>query len=115
MEQVIILSTTTESKKDAEQLAKILLEEKLVACAQIHGPIDSHYRWQGDLTSSVEFCLEVKTCSSAIERVKEKIIANHPYELPELAGTVTDLVSEDYRAWVVEQIVIHKDQQSDNS
>ena len=46
MKTIVLISTTLENKADAERIAELLLERKLIACAQISGPITSLYRWK---------------------------------------------------------------------
>jgi periplasmic divalent cation tolerance protein len=104
MENIVQLSTTTEARGDAEKLAELLLQRRLVACAQISGPISSHYRWQGELRQSEEFTLRVKTTEKLAETVMEAIVNNHPYQLPEVVGKVITLSSGAYREWVADQL-----------
>ncbi len=101
---IVLLSTTTEKKEDAENIAKELLNKRLIACAQISGPVSSHYRWQGKLEHSEEFVLSVKTASHLFEQVKAAIAALHPYELPEVIGNSALETTEDYLQWVLGEV-----------
>ena len=107
MKSITILSTTVEHRIDAERLATTLLERKLIACAQISGPITSVYRWDDKINRSEEFTLNVKTTPAACKTVFEVLRKNHPYELPEIVGTDTSLVEDHYLDWV------HTEVQSD--
>ena len=50
--------TTTETKEQAMAIARHLVEEKLAACVQICGPMESIYRWKGEIEMAREFlCL----------------------------------------------------------
>ncbi len=100
MKSITIVSTTVEHRLDAERLATILIERKLIACAQISGPITSMYRWEGKINRAEEFVLNVKTTPSACKTVCEVLRQNHPYELPEIVGTETSLVEKHYLNWV---------------
>jgi periplasmic divalent cation tolerance protein len=44
MKSYIQVSTTTESKEQAKKIADFLVGQKLAACVQILGPIESRYR-----------------------------------------------------------------------
>ncbi len=100
MEKIIIISTTLESKADAERIAELLLEGKLIACAQISGPITSLYRWKEVITSATEFSLSLKTTPACTEKVKALVQQEHPYELPELIAQEIDHASPEYAQWV---------------
>ena len=51
----IIVMVTTASKAEAETIAERLLEAKLIACANIIGPIESHFHWSGKIDKAEEF------------------------------------------------------------
>ncbi|MGB9613556.1 MAG: divalent-cation tolerance protein CutA, partial [Candidatus Margulisiibacteriota bacterium] len=48
-----VVYITASSSKEAQKIAEILIEEKLVACANIF-PIKSIYRWKGKLCREKE-------------------------------------------------------------
>jgi periplasmic divalent cation tolerance protein len=96
----IQITTTADNKKVLEDIARSLLEERLIACAQILGPIKSIYWWKGDIVEEEEFLCIMKTRLELFEKVKSKIKALHPYEVPEIVGTNLDALSEDYKTWL---------------
>jgi periplasmic divalent cation tolerance protein len=100
MKPIILLSTTLANKADAERLAGLLLDHRLIACAQISGPITSLYRWQGVTTSATEFLLSVKTTPQCTGTVKTLLGREHPYDLPEIIVQEIDDSSDEYSRWV---------------
>jgi periplasmic divalent cation tolerance protein len=104
MRPIIVLSTTLEKKEDGERLARLLLESKLIACAQMSGPITSYYRWQGVVTSATEFTLSLKTTPQCTDKVKELLSQEHPYDLPEIIVQKIDNSSDEYSNWVYEEV-----------
>jgi len=100
MEKIIIITTTLENKADAERIAELLLEQKLIACAQISGPITSLYRWKNVTTSATEFSLSLKTTIPCAEKVRALLLQEHPYELPEIIVQEIDQSSPEYSQWV---------------
>jgi periplasmic divalent cation tolerance protein len=84
MNTYIQIRTTTDSKEAAKTLASLLIEQNLVACAQISGPIQSRYAWKGEVTTTEEWLLAAKTRSDLFERTEQTIKKNHGYELPEI-------------------------------
>ena len=104
MSPLIIISTTVEEKNDGEKMARLLLDEKLVACAQLSSPITSYYRWEGNIVESVEFSLTLKTTAPLCEQVKARLKETHPYELPEvIVQTITESSTE-YMEWVENEV-----------
>ncbi len=104
MKKIIILTTTVSDIKDARGIAQILLENKLIACAQVDGPIESIYRWKDKIENDTEFRLGVKTTTELAEKVISVIQQNHPYELPEIVGNSYEFGSTDYASWVAGEV-----------
>ena len=100
---VVVVLTTVESREDADRLSKSLVEQSLVACAQVEGPITSHYRWAGSLQCAEEYRLMLKTTRAAWQKLKNKIVKMHPYDEPQIVLLHAADVSEGYRTWVTDQ------------
>ena len=64
-----IISTTTDSKENADAITQLLLEKKLVACVQ-STTIQSAYHWQGKIIKSEEILLQMKTRKSLFEKIQ---------------------------------------------
>jgi periplasmic divalent cation tolerance protein len=104
MKPIILVSTTLENKEDAERIAGLLLDQKLIACAQISGPITSLYRWEGVTASATEFALTLKTTPPCTETVKAMLRQEHPYDLPEIIVQEIDNSSNEYSKWVYGEV-----------
>ena len=85
----------------AEQIARVLLADKLAACVNISSPVRSLYRWQGSIETAEEIALSIKTRQSLYAACADTLRALHPYELPEIVGIHVDTVLPEYRAWIV--------------
>ncbi len=97
---ISLITTTVEQKKDAEKLIEVLFSKKLIACAQIHGPLTSYYRWEGKMASETEYSLGLKTLSSRASEVIQLITQEHPYDLPEILENKFDTVTKEYSEWI---------------
>jgi periplasmic divalent cation tolerance protein len=104
MHSLIIISTTFERKEDGEKIAEILLVENLIGCAQLSGPIQSHYRWKGKTETSVEYLLQLKTIESCYDSVEKRIRELHPYDLPEIIAVPVIHCSNEYQNWVAGEV-----------
>jgi periplasmic divalent cation tolerance protein len=104
MKSIIIVSTTLESREEAEKLARLVVDDRLVACAQISGPITSFYRWQGKVESAAEFTLSMKTTIQRLPDLEARLIELHPYDVPEIISSGLDGVNGDYLDWVYGEV-----------
>ena len=100
----LVITTAFEGRVDAEKMATMLLEKRLVACAQISGPVSSSYWWQGKVVSSEEYLLVMKSDESRYYELEQLIRELHPYETPEIIATVITHLSEDYRQWLENEL-----------
>ena len=100
MVPVIQVTTTVNDKAYAESIASVLIEKNLVACAQIAGPIESVYRWHGNIEHQNEWLCFAKTTQSLYPQVEAAILEIHPYDLPEIIATPLTAGSEAYLNWV---------------
>ena len=72
---------------DAEvgrRLARSLLQERLIACANLVPGVTSLYRWEGEVQEEDETLVVMKTRSELVPRLIARIPELHPYELPEV-------------------------------
>src|SRR5437763_810341 len=97
--------TTISERKDAETLADAILESRLAACVQLSGPIDSRYWWNGRIEKATEWLLTIKTRHDLYKRLEKLLLDQHPYDQPEIIGTVVAEVSAGYLKWLNEQVV----------
>lgn len=103
MHQHVLITTTTGDHSVAEQIAADLVDRRLVACAQIGGPIRSVYRWQGTVEFTEEIVLQLKTTAAQVEAVKQAIAQLHPYDVPEVIVTPIIDGSAEYLKWLDDQ------------
>ncbi len=99
----IIVITTVETKKDAEELAEKIVSAKLGACVQI-SKIRSYYNWKGNLEMSNEFRLMIKTVDKKYGLLKEFIIKNSKYDLPEIIAVNIEKGHDKYLEWVESEL-----------
>jgi periplasmic divalent cation tolerance protein len=98
---VLALSTAADAEQ-AQAIARALVEERLIACANLVPGLTSIYRWRDAVQVEPEVLLVMKTRRSLVPRLKERLPELHSYEVPELV--VTPLVDglDPYCRWVRE-------------
>src|SRR6266566_7900571 len=94
-----IVLTTAGSKDQAQNIARSLLDGHLAACVNIVGPIESVFRWEGEVQSSAEYLLIIKTMASALDAVETAIKELHSYETPEFVVLNIEAGSRQYLEW----------------
>jgi periplasmic divalent cation tolerance protein len=95
---VIVLTTMPDDARSAE-LARALVDERLAACVNVHGPMVSTYRWKGNVERDPERQLVIKTTRGRLAALESRLHALHPYELPEFIVLAAERASEAYGGW----------------
>ena len=104
-EELCEIRFTAGSIEEARVIARYLVQERLVACAKIIPWIESVYRWNGELDTSQESAVLLKTRRVHFEKVAAIIKKNSKYEVPEIVAFPIIDSNADYREWVLEETV----------
>ncbi|MEE9910762.1 MAG: divalent-cation tolerance protein CutA [Deltaproteobacteria bacterium] len=98
----IQVMTTTETREQAQAIARHLIEKKLAACVQITGVIESMYLWRGKLEYSREYLCLIKTREDLFDEVETAIKNLHAYETPEIIAVPIVKGSKEYLTWLAD-------------
>lgn len=98
-----IVNCTTSNKKNAVEIAKSLIEQKLAACVNIIPNVISVYTWENNICEGQEFLLVIKTQRRLFRKVQAAILAKHEYELPEIIATPIDKGYDKYLKWIKDE------------
>ena len=105
MKSYIQITTTTETKEDAQKIAQYLVETRLAACIQITGPITSIYRWKGKAENAQEWLCLIKTRKELFNKVETAIKKLHPYETPEIVAVPIVKGTKEYLRWLDDELL----------
>ena len=103
MTECVVITTSVTTREDAHRIAGALIDERLAACVQVT-PIESHYRWEGELEQASELRLTIKTTAARAPAAEARISALHSYALPELLVMPVIGGSAAYLAWIAEAV-----------
>ena len=104
MKKYILILVTCASRKEAAKIAKRLLDEKLVACANIAEGIDSLFWWKGKVNRAKEALMIIKTSARNFGKVQKMIKGLHSYEVPEIIGLPIVAGESNYLKWIDESV-----------
>jgi len=99
MSHIIVLMTTA-TKKEAENIARNLLNQRLIACANIVGPVSSLFWWKEKISRENEFLVLMKTRSDIFEKLATAIKQVHSYEVPEIIAVPIAKGEQSYLEWL---------------
>ncbi len=100
---IAAVTTTVASADLASALATAMVERRLAACAQLT-PIDSVYRWHGELQREPEVRVLFKTTVQCKAALMAAIAQCHPYEVPDIHAETLAEVHPPYADWVAANV-----------
>jgi periplasmic divalent cation tolerance protein len=78
----LMVYMTAADEDEARRIATALVEERLAACVNILGRIQSVYHWEGRVQSSEETAFLAKTTEACFDALAARVRELHSYELP---------------------------------
>jgi periplasmic divalent cation tolerance protein len=100
MTDILLALTTCPTPESADSIATALVTEGLAACVNQLPGMQSIYMWQGKLQNEREIQLVIKTTQQQWATLAERLLALHPYEVPELIAIPVCAGSQSYLDWV---------------
>jgi periplasmic divalent cation tolerance protein len=98
----VIVLTTWPSDGDAAAFARTLISERLAACVNVLGEMQSVYTWEGHLEEDAERQIVIKTTAARLVPLWERVRELHPYEIPEFVVLPIVDGNDVYLRWVQE-------------
>jgi periplasmic divalent cation tolerance protein len=95
----VVLVTAPEDR--AGGLGRRLVEERLIACANVLPRMTSVYRWEGEIHEEAEVLLVLKTTAARVPELLRRIPELHPYEVPEALVLGVEEGLPTYLDWVI--------------
>ena len=95
-----IVLVTTSDKQEAERIIRRLLDDKLIACANIISPVSSHFHWSGKIEKAEECLVLMKSREDLFEKLAETVKSLHSYEVPEILALPIIDGSKAYLDWL---------------
>jgi periplasmic divalent cation tolerance protein len=100
MGSYILCLVTIDDIGKAGEIARVLVEKKIVACVNIIPEIRSIYRWKGEVCDDKERLLIMKTREDLFPKLQSAVKELHPYEVPEIVALKIDQGLPEYLRWI---------------
>jgi periplasmic divalent cation tolerance protein len=101
----LVALVTCSTATEADHIAFQLVEEQLAACVNVlETPVRSTYRWQGKVETATEYLLVIKTSRALFAELRDRVIALHSYDTPEVIALPIQTGSAGYLAWLEESL-----------
>lgn len=100
----IVIFVTTKDSSEAQAIARALVDQKLVACANIVSGVKSLFWWQGKVDEASEVLLILKTKRSLFKRIEKTVKSLHSYDVPEIIALPIVAGSQEYLKWLNDSV-----------
>jgi periplasmic divalent cation tolerance protein len=104
MSHELLVLVTAPNEDEARRIANALVEERLAACVNIVGAIESVYRWEGQVTTDSETLLIIKTTDEKYEELEQRVKELHSYSTPEVIAFKIERGSAEYLSWLQDSV-----------
>ena len=101
---IVFVYITAGDKTEARAIGRELIEANLAACVNIFDPMNSMYRWQGEVHDEQETVLIAKTTEEKIAALQDKVLDIHSYDCPCILVFPVSAGHAPYMAWIKDQV-----------
>ena len=101
----IVLLITTANDAEAQQISRLLLEQKKAACTNIISGVHSLFWWENKIDSAQESLLIVKTKASLLSEIIKLVKEAHSYDVPEIIALPVVGGNQDYLEWIDSSVI----------
>lgn len=100
----VIVIMTVPNREEAVKIVRTLLEEKLIACANLMDPVSSFFWWQGKIEEEKEVLVIMKSHENLFKKLSKRVTELHSYDVPEILALPIVDGSQAYLDWMKETL-----------
>ena len=105
MTDKFLVLVTCSTTREAQRIARAVVEESLAACVNIlPGAVQSIYRWKGKVESARERLLLIKTSRKRLAKLRATVERLHSYDVPEFIAIPIAAGSPAYLSWIEQNV-----------
>jgi periplasmic divalent cation tolerance protein len=98
----VMVLTTLPADADGAAFANALVTARLAACVNLLAPMESVYRWEGEIEQETERQLVIKTSRDRVAALWDRVRELHPYDVPEFLVLPIVDGNDAYLRWVAD-------------
>jgi len=102
-DKIVVLSACS-SARQAERIARRLVEKRLAACVNVISGARSIYRWRGQIEDAREWLLVIKSRRGLFDALRAELEGMHTYEVPEIIALSIIEGSKEYLNWMEREL-----------
>ena len=95
---------TAGTMEEAQAIGRLLVNGNRAACVNILSPMQSIYRWEGDLQEDTEVVLIAKTTIDQIPRLIREVKQAHSYDCPCILTIPVDGGNSEFLQWIASEV-----------
>ena len=100
--EYVMVLTTLPADADGPAFARALVDARLAACVNLLSPMESIYRWEGEIEAETERQVVIKTSRDRVAPLWDRVRELHPYDVPEFLVLPIVDSNDAYLRWVVD-------------
>lgn len=104
IKDAIFVLVTCSSAKEADKIADVLLDKRLVACVSVLSGVRSKFRWKGKIEKAEEFLMMAKTRRLRFAAIDKEVRKIHSYKVPEIVAIPVVYGSKAYLDWINDSV-----------
>ncbi len=105
MKNIKFFYITASNKKEAERIAKKLLNKKLIACANVISNVNSYFVWKNKVQNSKEIIICGKTTSKNQTKIIHAVKSIHSYAVPCIIFFDIKSGNKDFLQWIERSVI----------
>ena len=100
MKNIKFFYITAPNKKEAERIAKKLLDKRLIACANVINKVNSYFVWKNKIQNSKEIIICGKTTSKNQKKIIKVVKSIHSYSVSCIIFFDIKNGNKDFLKWI---------------
>ncbi|MFK8137104.1 MAG: divalent-cation tolerance protein CutA [Bdellovibrionales bacterium] len=104
MSNLVLGYVPCSDSSEARKLARLLVNSKLIACANIVPGITSIFNWNGEICEESETLLLFKSSKDLEKEITNELTRHHTYDVPNISFLSINTVNDSFSAWVEQSL-----------
>lgn len=100
-DELVVIYVLFPNAGEAVDACRKLMEERLIASAMRMSPGISHYEWMGEMQSSEEHPVIIKTTAARADAAVERLAKLHSYDVPAILQWPVAKANPGFADWVI--------------